>query len=93
MLKNKRIPSSSLYSDDIRNRNSFMFKENCETMDLGARLGVSFKGGRNFILKTFVEMQEAELAERINALDDLEIYVDLEDDQNFKEGASLSLDF
>ncbi|KAI8564709.1 hypothetical protein RHMOL_Rhmol03G0202700 [Rhododendron molle] len=34
-------------------------------------------------------MQEAELAERINALDDLEIEVDLEDDDDFEEGACL----
>ncbi|KAI8538592.1 hypothetical protein RHMOL_Rhmol09G0116200 [Rhododendron molle] len=62
-------------------------------MNFDARLDVNIQGGRNCILKTCVEIQEAELAERINALDDLEIDVDLEDDDDFEEGASLSLDF
>lgn len=39
-------------------------------------------------LKKFVEM-----AERINALDDLEEDVFAEDDENFEECASLSLEF
>lgn len=36
--------------------------------------------GRNFILKKFVEMEETELAKRINALDGLEDDAELEDD-------------
>lgn len=49
-----------------------LFKEARKTMDIGARLDIQFKEGRNFMLKKFVEMEEAELAEKINALDDFE---------------------
>lgn len=87
------IPSSHLSSSDIKNRNSLLFKEAREMMDIGARLGIQYKGGRNFMLKTLVEMQEAELAERIDALDDLENEFELEDDVDFKEDISLSLEF
>lgn len=45
------------------------------------------------MLKTFVEMQEAELAERFDALDDLENEIELEDDVDFEEDASPSLEF
>lgn len=37
-------------------------------------------------------MEEAKLVERMNALDHYEDDVDLLDDDDFKEGASLSLD-
>ncbi|KAG5552658.1 hypothetical protein RHGRI_010677 [Rhododendron griersonianum] len=90
--RNKMIPASSLSSGDIRNRNSLLFKKAREMMDVGARLGIHFKGGRNFMLKTLVEMQEAELAERIDALDDLENEFDLEDDVDPEDDASLSLE-
>lgn len=45
------------------------------------------------MLKRFVEMQENELGDRINALDNLEEDVDFEDLDNIEEGASLSLEF
>lgn len=62
-------------------------------MDLSATLGINFRGGRNFILKKFVELEEERLAERINTLDDLEEDDFLEDVNDFEEGGSLSLAF
>lgn len=53
-------------------------------------LGIECRGGRSFNLKKFVEMEEVEIAERINAPDDFEDVV-LEEDDDFEEGASLSL--
>lgn len=41
-------------------------------LDLGATLGIKPRGGRNFMLKKFVEMEENEIADRINALDNLD---------------------
>lgn len=43
-LRNKKVPSSSLPSDDIQNRNSSLFKEARKEMDIGVRLAVQFRG-------------------------------------------------
>ncbi|KAI8531874.1 hypothetical protein RHMOL_Rhmol11G0169800 [Rhododendron molle] len=72
---------------------SLLFKEARKTLDFGHRLGIEPRGGRNFLLRKFVEMQENELAERINALDDLEEEDDLEDLDDIEKRASLSLEF
>ncbi|KAI8538216.1 hypothetical protein RHMOL_Rhmol09G0085400 [Rhododendron molle] len=51
---------------------SLFFKEARKMLDIGAKLGIEVKGGRNYKLKRFVKMQEEELRERIHALDDYE---------------------
>lgn len=56
--RHKKISSSSLSFDNIRNRNSILFKRARKAIDIGTTLGVKFQGGRNFNLKKFVEMQE-----------------------------------
>lgn len=61
-------------------------------MDTGAKFGIEFRGGRRYTLKKFVEIQENEIAEQINALDDLDDVV-LEDDDGFEDDALLSLEF
>ncbi|KAG5538816.1 hypothetical protein RHGRI_019386 [Rhododendron griersonianum] len=68
-------------------------REARKMLDLGHTLGIEIKGGRNYNLKKFVEMQEEELKERIHALDDFEEEEISEDDVDFEEGASLSLAF
>lgn len=64
-------PSISLYllKKDIRNKNS-LFRKACRTLDLGTNLGINFRGGRNFLLKKFVDLEEKEIEDRIGALDD-----------------------
>lgn len=94
MIKHRHMEvfSSSLSFGDIRNRNSVLFKEASKTLALKDSLGISLKGGRNFNLKKFVEMQEEEIADRGKAerescdLDDVE-------DEDLEDGASLSLEF
>ncbi|KAI8567720.1 hypothetical protein RHMOL_Rhmol02G0143500 [Rhododendron molle] len=56
------------------------FKETHKMLDVGKSLGIELKGGRNYNLKRFVEMQEEELKEMIHALDDFEEEDILEDD-------------
>lgn len=41
-------------------------------MDIGVILGIKLKGRRSYTLKKFDEIEEAEIAKRISALDDLE---------------------
>lgn len=55
-------------------------------MDLGATLGVKFRGGRNFNLKKFIKMEEEEIAGRINALESLDENDFMEEANDFEEG-------
>ncbi|KAI8527614.1 hypothetical protein RHMOL_Rhmol12G0089200 [Rhododendron molle] len=65
--KNRKISTSSLSSNDIRNRSSILFKKARKTFDLSPTLGIEIRGGSNYILKEFVEMQEREFKEMIYA--------------------------
>lgn len=51
---NMKVSSSSLFSDNIRNGNYILVKGTHKAMDIGARLDVKFRGGRNFILKKLI---------------------------------------
>lgn len=62
------VPSSSLSTRDIQNRNSILFKNASTALDFGTRLGIKIVGGRNYNLKKWVEMEQEEIAERENAL-------------------------
>lgn len=62
-------------------------------MDIRAFVGIKFRGGRSFNLKKFVEIEEAEIADKINALDDVDEVGGWENDEDFEDNESLSLEF
>lgn len=70
-----------------------LFKEARKMLDIGKTLAIEIKGGKNYNLGRFIEMQEEELKERIHALDNFEEQDISEDDVNFEENASLSMAF
>lgn len=57
-------------------------------MDIGATLGIKFRGRKSYNLKKCVEIEEVEIAKRIRALDDLE-EGGLEYDEDFEDDVSL----
>lgn len=60
-FKAKVVPSSSQSSIDIQNRNSFLLFNNAsKVLEAKEALGIELKGGRNSILKRFLEMEEEE---------------------------------
>lgn len=59
-FKAKVVPSSSQSSIDIQNRNSFPFNNATKVLEAKEALGIELKGGRNSILKRFLEMEEEE---------------------------------
>ncbi|KAI8573905.1 hypothetical protein RHMOL_Rhmol01G0311900 [Rhododendron molle] len=63
--KGKIVPSSSLSTRDIQNRNSILFKNASKALDFGARLEIKMVGGRNYNLKKWAEMEEEEIEERV----------------------------
>lgn len=58
MLKNfKKIPSSSLSSHDICNRNSLLIKQAHKFMDIGASVGIKYYGWERYKIKKHIEMK------------------------------------
>ncbi|KAI8527796.1 hypothetical protein RHMOL_Rhmol12G0102100 [Rhododendron molle] len=89
MLKKfKGVPSSSLSSQDICNRNSLLIKQAHKFMEVGDNLGIIYHGGEREIIKNYIEMEveDDEISDK-----ELEAIVDGYDD--LEGSASISLEF
>ncbi|KAG5549776.1 hypothetical protein RHGRI_014924 [Rhododendron griersonianum] len=88
LKKYKKVPTSSLSSHAICNRNSLLIKQARKCMDIGATLDVKYYGGeRETIKKYYIELEEGKISDKEidgivdGAFDDLE------------ECASISVEF
>lgn len=70
--------------------NTILFKQARKVMDTSTVLGIHNRGGRNYNLKKFVELDEEGIAERERGQ-----FAEREEDEFdvLEEGASLSLEF
>ncbi|KAI8559072.1 hypothetical protein RHMOL_Rhmol04G0146500 [Rhododendron molle] len=89
MLKKfKKVPSSSLSSQDICNRNSLLIKQVHKFLDIGDTLGIKYYGGEKENIKRYIEMEmeDGEISDK-----ELDGIVDGLND--VKEDASISVEF